>query len=135
LAFDYSGLLAVADTLITDFGRPITLRRNSRTAADPAKPWAEPASADIDTQAISAVGVFLNSKRKAFDAVTAGVGVGLSNVEQKTTRVIVQALSTLPEEMGRDWKVDDGSRTFEVLSSKPVKPGDTLLYYDLEVKL
>ena len=135
MPFDYSGLLAVADTLITDFGRAITLRRNSRTAADLAKPWAERSDSATDIQAISAVGVFLNSRREAFDAVTAGVGLGLSNVEQKTTRVLVQALSTLPEEMGRDWKVDDGTRTFEVLSSKPVKPGGTLLYYDLEVKL
>ena len=135
MAFDYSGLLAVADTLIVDFGRPMTLRRNSRTPADAGKPWAVVSDSATDIQSIAATGVFLSPKRSAFDAVTAGVGVGLSNVEQKTARVLVQALATLPEEMGREWKVDDGSRTFEVLSSKPIKPGDTLLYYDLEVKL
>ena len=135
MAFDYSGLLAVADTLITDFGRAITLRRNSRTPDDPAKPWAIVSGSAPDIQSIAATGVFLSPKRAAFDSITAGVGVGLSNVEQKTARVLVQALSTLPEEMGRDWKVDDGTRTFEVLSSKPIKPGATLMYYDLEVKL
>lgn len=135
MAFDYSGLLGVADRLITDFGRPITLRRNSRMPANPSKPWGDVEDPGVDTQSIDATGVFLDSKRQAFDGATAGIGLGLSNVEMKTTRVLVQALSTLPEEMGRDWKVDDGSRTFEVLSSMPVKPGGTLMYYDLEVKL
>jgi hypothetical protein len=135
LAFDYSGLLLVADTLITNFGRPITLRRNSRTPDDSNKPWAIRSDSAEDIQAIAAIGVWIGSKSETFDSVTAGVGVGLSNVQQKSSRVLIQALDTLPEEMGREWKVDDGDQTYEVLSAQPVKPGATLLYYDLEVKL
>lgn len=135
MAFDYSGLKTVADTLIADFGRSIVLRRNSRTPAVPGTPWGAPSEAASDIQAIDAIGVFLSPERKAFDAVTAGIGLGLSNVEEKTARVLVAAVDDLPEEMGRDWKIDDGTRVFEVVSSQPIKPGGTLMYYDLEVKL
>ena len=137
MAFDYSGLLTVADTLISDFGRAITLRRASRTAADPTKPWSTRSTVATDIQAIATIGVFLNLERDAL-AVESGSGIGPagnSNVEEKTVRVLVPAVATLPEEMGRDWQVDDGTRRYEVVSSSPVQPGGTLLYYDLEVRL
>jgi len=39
MAFDYSGLIATADQLISDFGRDVTIRRKSTTPTDPTKPW------------------------------------------------------------------------------------------------
>lgn len=135
MPFDYSGLRTTADTLITDFGRSVVLRRRSEEAADPARPWGAPSSTASDIQAIETIGVFLDTVREAFDAVTTGAGLGVTNVEEKTTRCLVIAENSLPEEMGRDWQVDDGTRRYEVLSSRPVRPGGTLLYYDLELKL
>lgn len=133
-AFD-ADILAVADELIPFFGRAMTLRRNSRTLADPAKPWGAVSTSAADIQSIAATGVFLNTKSSAFDAATAGTGQGTSSVEMKTGKVLVEALAALPEVMGRDWKVDDGQITYEVLASWPLKPGDTLFMYILEVKL
>lgn len=135
-AFDYSGLLAVADRLIPRFGRSVTLRRQSASSTDPAKPWGPKDPTGSDIQAIAATAVFFDREAGSFDSVTAGIGLGVTNVEEKTARVFVQALSgTLPSEIGQDWQIDDGSRRYEVVSSVAVKPGGTLLYHDMQVKL
>lgn len=135
-AFDYSGLLSVADALITKFGRSVTLRRQSASSADTSKPWGPSSPVASDIQAVAAKAVFFNSEAGSFDAVTAGIGLGVTNVEEKTTRVLVQALSdTLPSEIGKDWQVDDGTRRYEVIKSIAVKPGGVLLYHDMQVKL
>lgn len=133
MAFDYSGLKTVADTLIGDFGREVVLRRQGTTFSDPSKPWGATDPAAVDVQSITTIGVFLNLSRGVFTATTSGAG--LSSVEEKTTRCLVIAAAALPEEMGRDWQVDDGSRRYEITASSPVRPGGTLLYYDLELKL
>lgn len=127
MAFDYSGLLTVANTLITDFGRTVSLQRESETAADPGKPWG-PRSA-VGGESITTIGVFLTTERVPFQ--------GDTTVDEKVGRVLTVADPLLPEEMGTDWKLEDvvSGRIYEIVTSTPVKPGPTLLYYDLEVKL
>lgn len=128
MAFDYSGLLTVATSLIEQFGRPMTLRRASRTPADPTKPWAarQGAVTASDDQAITSTAVFLDFSRTDRDGQV---------VEAKRARVLFPAEAALPEEVGPDWQLDDGSRLYEVLESRPVKPGPTLLHYEVVVAL
>jgi len=130
MALDYTALAAVATRLIGENGRAITLRRESRTPDDPAKPWgpsdttaAVAGSAD-GVQAIAVTGVFLDLERTDRQ---------LTQAELKQSRVLIGPDPDIPEEMGPDWVVDDGDRRFEVVSSKPINPGDTLCYYELLV--
>jgi len=134
--FDYSGLLATADRLIERFGRTVTLRRKSESPATASKPWGPASSVASDIQAIETTAVFLGPQFESFDSVTAGIGLGVTNVEEKTGRVLVKALAaTLPEELQIGWQIDDGTRVFEIISSRPIKPGGTLMYHDVRVKL
>ena len=136
MALDYTALKAVAKRLIDENGRAVTLRRESRTPADPTKPWsasdttaAAAGSAD-GVQALSGiVGVFLDVERDD----TAQLPGSLA--EEKRGRVLFPAEVALPEEVGPDWVIDDGTRRFEVINAKPVKPGGTLVYYEVEVQL
>jgi hypothetical protein len=130
MALDYTRLAAVATRLISENGRAITLRRASRDPDDPTKPWgtadttpAVAGSAD-GVQAITTTGVFLDPER---------TDRPLGLVEWKKARVLVPPDTNIPEEMGPDWVVDDGSRRFEIEESRPVKPGGTLMYYELMV--
>lgn len=132
MALDYINLASVATRLISENGRAITLRRGSRTPADPAKPWGpadttEAAAGSAEgVQAITTLGVFLDLER---------TDRPLTLAEQKQSRVLVPPDTDIPEEMGPDWVVDDGDRRLEVVTSKPVQPGGTLVYYELLVTI
>jgi hypothetical protein len=128
-AFDYDSLQVTAQGLINRFGRPATLTRAERlTVEDPAKPWlpiqGDPAAAPA--QAITLQCVFLSLDRTDRDGQV---------VEAKTQTVLAGAESTLPEEVGPDWTLVDGDRTWELVSSRPLKPGPVLMIYKLELAL
>jgi len=133
--FDYSGLKSTADRLIARFGRAATLRRASQSTADPANdPLGPPNSSGTDIQTIPVTAVFLDLERDAFTTTGAGIGRGSTPVEEKNVRVLVEAATELPEEMGTEWTLIDGTRLWKVRLARPVAPGDTLLYYELEVR-
>lgn len=126
-AFDYSGLQSTATTLITQFGRAMTLTRDSRVP-DPTKPWLteQGDTSAASAQSIATVGVFTSLDREL---------AGLTTVERKLGLVLVRTESELPEEVGSDWHLVDGDRTYEVLLSRPLKPGPVLMLYKLGVVL
>ncbi len=134
MAFDYSSLLATALLLITDFGRAVTLRRESDTPADPTRPWGPSDTTASDVQAVAAIAVFLDVENDAWTTTGAGIGRGSTAVDEKKGRVLVTVVS-LPEELDPSWQIDDGTRTYEITSVKAVKPGGTLLYYDVEIQV
>jgi hypothetical protein len=139
-AFDYAPLQATAQALINRFGRDATLTRAARLAVpDPTKTWLpvqgqDPAAAPA--QSIDVTAAFLSLVR------TDRAG---QVVEAKTQSVLIGAESELPEEVGPDWTLVDVlpatapagaiAKTWEVLSSKPLRPGETLLLYRLELVL
>jgi hypothetical protein len=139
-AFDYAPLQETAQALIDRFGRAATLTRAARLSTeDPAKPWLpvqgqDPAAAPA--QSIDVTAAFLSLVR------TDRAG---QVVEAKTQSVLIGAESELPEEVGPDWTLVDVlpatahagaiAKTWEVLSSKPLRPGGTLLLYRLELAL
>lgn len=110
----------------------MTLRRESRTPDDPTKPWGArdtavaAAGSAIGVQSIAVTGVLLDLERGERP---------LTQAELKQSRVLIGPDPDIPEEMGPDWVVQVGSRRFEVVNSKPVNPGGTLVYYELLVKV
>ncbi len=138
-AFDYESLRDdKVGPLIERFGRDLTLTRAARgtTAApiEPAKTWLSTSQGDADVDAAPAQsitglkGVFLSLVRRDREGQT---------VKASTQGVILLASSSLPEEIGSDWElldVDD-AKTWEIVSSAPLKPGPTLMIYRLELAL
>lgn len=133
MAIDYASSLATATRLISENGRPITLVKQSETAADPARPWGPKETTGGDS--VATIGVFLDLNRFDLTDVTTGAGLGSTNVEARQQRILVPAAAALPEEMGPEWQVQDGSLVWEVQVSRPLKPGGTLILYELVVSL
>lgn len=135
-SFDYSGLLSTAQNLISRFGRSVTLERASDAPADPARPWGPPATTGDDVISVDVTAVFLGTDRGSFGAVTLGSGGGgQTNVEAKTSRVLIAQDATITIEIGPEWQINDGTRLWEIVSVEPIKPGGTLIYFDAQVKL
>ncbi len=136
-AFDYAPVQANAQAQILRFGRNATLTRTAReTTANPTagKPWLAQ-QGDDDLGAASAQSIAVQAVFLSLDRTDRGGQV----VEAKTQGVLIGGATVLPEEVGPDWKLTeaaaDGGRVWEVLSSKPLKPGPTLLLYRLELVL
>lgn len=144
MAFDYSDLAATATTLIADFGRDVTLRLQPQQPADSAKPWDDAQAPAVATDDVTLDGVkaaFLDPAEEDRQGQT---------VEVVRARVLVAATSLIEEvpgagcpddttqvthDLDQRWQVVDGARAYEILRAVPVKPGGTLLYYDLLVEL
>lgn len=126
-AFDYSGILNTATTRIDQFGRAMTLTRASRVPAG-SKPWLtqQGATTASGAQSIAVFGVQTVLDRRNRDEQT---------VELKVGQFLIRADPELPEEVGRDWELVDGARTYTVIQSSPLQPGGTLLLYKLSVVL
>lgn len=131
----YDSLKVVADSLIQEFGKAVTLRREASTFADSDAPWEGPATSGGDTQAITATAVFFDLSNDPFTTTGAGIGRGSTPVEEHRGRVLVEAVSALPEEIGTDWVIDDGTRRYEITTARPVNPGGTLIYYEMLVRV
>ena len=138
-AFDYVSLRDnKVGPAIEKFGRDITLTRAARgtsgTPIEPAKTWLSTSRGDADVDAAPAQsitglkGVFLSLLTRDRDGQT---------VPTTTQGVLVLAATELPEELGSDWELTDvdDAKTWEVVSSAPLKPGPELLIYRLELAL
>jgi len=131
----YDSLKATADELLAEFGEAVTLRREATTFADPTAPWEGPAVAGATIQAIAANAVFFDLSNDPFTTTGAGIGRGSTPVEEHRARVLVEAVSALPEEIGTDWAVDRGGRLYSITAARPQNPGGTLLYYELVIRV
>jgi len=131
VAIDYAKFLALGKRLIDENGRSVTLQRPSQTLDDVARPWG-PALAD-DEESVPVIAVFLDPDRRQ---TTSGDIQPTAQLEEfKRYKVLVSADNAgLPTELGTEWYILDGSRRLEIVISKAVKPGGTLIYYELEVR-
>ena len=131
----YTDLKATADELLTEFGEPITLRRAATTFSDPAAPWEGPTPSGGDTQEITANAVFFDLSNDPFTTTGAGIGRGSTPVEEHRARVLVQAVTALPEELGTDWIIDRDGRQYSITASRPQDPAGLTLYYEMVVRV
>ncbi len=133
-AFDYLPLQGTAQGLIERFGREATLTRDARptTANPPAgKPWVSTLPGDSDPDAAAAQSILVSAVFLSLDRRNRDGQV----VEAKTQSVLIGAQEIIPEELGPDWRLVDGTRSWEVLTSKPLAPGPLLMLSKLELAL
>ena len=126
-AFDYSGLKATADRLIERFGQAIVLTRAARggTVLDPLDPWEQDQGPLATSAAQRISGLF--GVQIAPDSET----LSFQTVERLTARWVFQASDAIPEDVGTEWALElvETGVVFEVLSTRPLRPGPTLLTY------
>lgn len=130
--FDYSSLKSTADSLLLRFGKAIVLSRASRLANDPVDnldSWETDQGPVATSAAQSISGLF--GVQIALDKET----LELQTIERPLGRWVFQASTAIPEEVGTAWLLTADGLTFEIVSVKPVRPGDTLLVYFAVVSL
>lgn len=119
MAFDYSELATVAQELLRDFGKPVTLTKKNRSAADAAKPWRGPSAADTTANVYAVVvpndradekqGL---TRRGAATGFVAALDAPSSNIEEFDT-------------------LNDGSKVWKIEAVRIYNPGTTRLVYKL----
>lgn len=121
---DYAELATVAEELIQEFGRAISVRKVTTGApADPAKPWEPGAEATVDT---AGNGVFLETKRSHLTGEIIPADQSLLLLSAAELGAVIP--------IAKD-RIVDGSDVWEITKVETLKPGATTLLYELQVKI
>jgi len=119
MAFDYSSLAATATRLIEKFGRSVTLTKKGSTSTTAGKPWQGGTAVDSTSTSIKAVA------DQTASATLADAFREDTRVKSSDTLIIIDG-AVEPEEGD---KLVDGTQTYEIVSTRSLKPGDTALAY------
>ena len=120
---DFAALAATALRLITANGRAISIRKVTTAAPpDADKPW-EPGSESVADTAT--IGVFLDTERSFITGE-------LLPTDQSTLLIAADGLAVTP--LNKD-RIVDGSEIWEITNVATLQPGDTVLLYELMVKI
>lgn len=126
---DWSSTAALAQRLIGEYGREISLFKKSETPVDSSKPWLGPADqVGSDTTEVVASAVFVQADNDFAFGADFFDALGLARRSQ--TRFIVYSTTDLT---GFD-TIQDGTSIWKIDIVRMLKPGDTVLLYDIEVK-
>lgn len=118
MSYDYSGLAQTALDLIENFGRPVTLRRNTRVI-DGVEGTATTTGRDIQATA-----VVLGMSASYAQQITANGG----SIHQGDRMALIADAQPLISDL-----LIDGAR-WQVLSVDELRPGDTALLYKAQVR-
>jgi len=118
---DYAELATLAQELIDDAGRDVTIVRFKQSANDSAKPWQGPGSPTTVPNATATV-----------KAVMAAQGLGFKGMDQDLMKKAEQFCLVGPTagfDLATANAVIDGSTHWRVLFIEMLKPADTVLLY------
>ena len=133
MAFDYTPIKAVAENLIENFGRSLTLVIRDTTPDNASQPWKGPADPGTDIIKV-AIGVNVDPISDSF------FGTEFTDEEGKLIRRTGKAILFAENSVaGFDMTlVDlliDGSVTYKVDRVNVLDPGDTPILYEVDIKL
>lgn len=120
---DYAKLSTVAETLIEENGRTITLIKRSRTVSDATKPWRGVSA--TNAVELSLKGVFDNYKEQDIDG---------DLIRRGDQMLLIAHNDVSSNEIETFDEVTDGTDTWKIISVKLIKPGNTRIYYELGLR-
>lgn len=128
MALNYENLANTAERLIEENGRDLTLIKGSETVADPTKPWREDLVAGETRFTIK--GVIVRYDNEDIDGTLIKRGdrqalVAHNSVEDESTGSVIIEKFDRVLDGGVDWKI------IEVTSWEP---GDTRIFYDMQLR-
>lgn len=121
MAFDYSGLEAVADDLIGEFGRTVTFRVRAATLKTAGEPWLGKVAA---ASAGTAPAAFIEYNASEIDG----------SIIQAEDRKVLVAAKNLGFSPTTAYEMVDGSVVWQVVRVAEIRPGATALAYELQVR-
>lgn len=122
--FDYSEVIAEAQTSITEFGRSIKLVKLSAVPADVDKPWATPDATKEVLTPYNAVFVEPSAAAKL------GLNIDIVDFLKQSTKVLIIATS---DDLEGYHKVLDGTRRWTITGMTCLEPGDTKVLWFIGV--
>ncbi len=131
MALNYTNFRALADRLIRENGRALTIvRRDQANFTDPAKPWrGSTEAAEVST---AVTGVFIEYEKEDIDGEL---------VRRGDKRVLIAAKDVEDESTAAEnVKVEDydhvldGLVRWKILSAELIEPGSQRILYDLQVR-
>lgn len=123
---DYASLASIAEKLIADNGRPVTLTRESETPANASQPWRGNTTTDVDS--LSATAVLLEYDKKEIDG---------DQVRRGDQKVLLAAnvVGSAKDLKDYDKMVDDGDgEAWRIEDVRTLRPGPTTVIYTLQVR-
>jgi hypothetical protein len=141
---EYSSVVALAKKLITKKGRSgVSLYRGTpNTPANPARPWKLDVTVADQLIASGLHALFLDQREVRGDRGDAGLEIALRSVVYMPDSLLPGATTIgyfIPSELsGQALKTGDlvvtGTNRYSVIECKPLKPGDELVLYVVQLK-
>lgn len=130
MAVDYANFRAIAERLITENGRALTVvRKDQGNPVDPGKPWrASTGAADIT---LVITGVFTDFEQDDFDGTV--VRRGDKRVLAAASEVETVAGASFDELEDFDYILDAGDR-WDIVKVDVIQPGADRILYDIQVR-
>jgi hypothetical protein len=131
MALNYTNFRSLADRLISENGRALTIvRRDQSNFTDPAKPWrGSTEAAEVST---AVTGVFIEYEKEDVDG---------DLVRRGDKRVLIAAKDVEDESASSEnVKVEDydhvldGTVRWKILSAELIEPGSQRIMYDVQVR-
>lgn len=121
MPFDYIPIAAVALDLVTEFGKPVTLRRLDTTPPDPDMPWRGPVDPRATPAATLEVSAFLK------EPPTGTALGGPASIRDWVKRAQKIAIIAGQDDLSVFSELVDGSDVWRVVGSATLNPGGTRL--------
>jgi len=131
MALNYANFRALADRLISENGRDLTIvRRDQANFTDPAKPWR--GSTEASTISTVVKGVFIEYEKEDVDGDLIRRGdkrvlIAASDVEDETT-------GTLNVKVEDYDHILDGTVRWKIIVAELIEPGPLRIMYDVQVR-
>lgn len=126
---NYTKLAAIAQRLVSESGRAITLVQFNSTPADANKPWrgaADPRGTPDATLAVD--GVFVEPS----SATKLGMSSEVSDLLKRSSQIII--IATTVDISDFQEVIDTDTKRWKILGMETLKPGDTTLLYFVGVE-
>lgn len=125
---DYSALQDKAKDLIEHYGKTVDLLKESRVSADPDAPWEGTTISETRVEDVYAVYVPLFGESAVMETIASLGGT----VNKSMNSFLIGVVNG--HDVRTFQKVVEDSKVWRILKVNMIKPGDTVLLYQVEVE-
>lgn len=125
---DYSALQDKAKDLIEHYGKTVDLLKESRVSADPDAPWEGTTTSETRVEDVYAVFVPLFGEAAVMETISSLGGT----VNKSMNSFLIGVVNG--HDVRTFQKIVEDSKVWRILKVNMIKPGDTVLLYQVEVE-
>ena len=130
MALNYTRMAATAERLIEENGRSLTLVKSGEVLEVPAEPWGPDTTTDEIT--ITVIGAIVDFENEAQDGTLIMRGDKRCLIAHDS--VVDAAGSSDPTDIEKFDRLTDGGVDWKIVEVTTWQPGDTRIFYDLQLR-